>query len=171
MEVVMGPDSIREEKLSRLMERYEKELLRMCCVYLRDVDMAEDAVQETFIKAYNAMDAFRGECSERTWLARIAVNTCKDMRRSAWYRFVDRRVTLDSLPEPIAPASGESIRLTETIMRLPRKDMEVLLLYYYQGMTMEEIGQTLHISAAGVSGRLKRARARLKDMMKGEGER
>ena len=67
MEVVMGPDSIRAARLTQLMQQHEKELLKLCCIYLRDVNMAEDAVQETFIKAYRAMDAFRSECSERTW--------------------------------------------------------------------------------------------------------
>ena len=52
MSIVKGPDKLREEKLYQMIEKYEKELLRMCCVYLRDMSMAEDAVQETFLKAY-----------------------------------------------------------------------------------------------------------------------
>lgn len=53
MSVVTGPDNQREEKISSLVRLYEKDLLRTCCVYLRDRDMAQDAVQETFLKAYN----------------------------------------------------------------------------------------------------------------------
>ena len=167
MEIVMGPDEIRERQLMYLMDRYEKDLLRMCCVYLRDIALAEDAVQETFLKAYRALNDFRGESSEKTWLMRIAVNTCKDMRRSAWYRFVDRRVSLDSLPEPALPPSQESVELTECIMRLPRREMEAMLLYYYQGMTLEETAHALGVTAPAVSTRLKKARARLRTMLKG----
>jgi len=167
MEIIKGPEEFREFRLMRLMERYEKDLLRLSIVYLRDLTMAEDAVQETFLKAYRAMGDFREESSEHTWLTRIAVNTCKDMRRSAWYRYVDRRVSLDSLPEPAQPASQESIELTMCIMALPRKEMEAVMLYYYQGMTLEEIAFALGITAPAVSARLKKGRERLKTMLKG----
>lgn len=73
----------------------------MCCMYLRDMNMAEDAVQETFLKAYNALSSFRGDSSEKTWLYRIAVNVCNDMRRNAWYRFIDKRIDLDRLQIPV----------------------------------------------------------------------
>jgi len=136
-------------------------------VLARVNELAEDAVQETFLKAYRAMGDFREESSEHTWLTRIAVNTCKDMRRSAWYRYVDRRVSLDSLPEPAQPASQESIELTMCIMALPRKEMEAVMLYYYQGMTLEEIAFALGITAPAVSARLKKGRERLKTMLKG----
>lgn len=68
MSVVTGPDNQREEKISSLVRLYEKDLLRTCCVYLRDRDMAQDAVQETFLKAYKALDSFRSESTEKTWL-------------------------------------------------------------------------------------------------------
>ena len=82
MNVGPGPDN--KKRLCTLIDQYERELRRLCCVYLRDLSMAEDAVQETFIKAYQHMDAFRGESSEKTWLYRIAINVCRDMRRSKW---------------------------------------------------------------------------------------
>ena len=88
MSVVTGPDNQREEKISSLVRLYEKDLLRTCCVYLRDRDMAQDAVQETFLKAYKALDSFRSESTEKTWLYSIALNVCRDMRRSAWFRYV-----------------------------------------------------------------------------------
>ena len=68
MNVVPGPGN--KEKLSELIDKHERELLHLCCVVLRDLSMAEDAVQETFLKAFRHMDTFRGECSERTWLYR-----------------------------------------------------------------------------------------------------
>jgi len=166
METVMGPDSIREQRLTALMERYEKELLRMCCVYLRDVALAEDAVQETFIKAYRALDSFRGgDETEKSWLCRIAINVCKDMRRSAWLRFIDRRISLEMLPEPVAPVPPVLKEITECVMRLPRKELEATLLYHFQGLTQAEVGRTLGITPAAVSIRLRKARTRLKTML------
>ena len=90
--------SERDRWLEGAMARWEQSLLRTCFAYLGDLSLAEDAVQETFLKAWKNLDRFRGEASEKTWLLRIAINTCKDVRRSAWFRRVNRAVSLDSLP-------------------------------------------------------------------------
>lgn len=151
----------KEQALVCMMERHEKELLRLCCVYLRDVNMAEDAVQETFLKAYRGMDAFRKESSEKTWLIRIAVNVCRDMRRNAWFRFVDRRVDLEKLQ------ISQNHALLLSVMELPRKQMEVILLYYYERMTQKEIAEMLGVSDVSVSKRLQKARQRLREEWEG----
>ena len=101
MHAVTDPDNSREERLDRLIRRYGKELLRLCYVYLKDASQAEDAVQETFLKAYRRMDTFRGQSSEKTWLFAIAVNVCRDMCRSAWFRCVDRSIDVERLEAQI----------------------------------------------------------------------
>ena len=170
MEVVKGPDSIREDTLRRLVKEYEVPLLRMCAVYLHDAQLAEDAVQDTFVKAYRHLETFRNECSEKTWLMRIAVNVCKDMRRQAWHRYVDRSVSLDALPEPsVEPTLGQS-DLALAVMQLPKKYLDVVLLYYYQGMSAREIGEALKIPERTVSSRLLRARQKLRDMLEKEAQ-
>ena len=166
MQVVKGPDDGAEERINRLIRDYERDLLRLCCVYLKDVTMAEDAVQETFIKAYRGLRGFRGESGERTWLYRIAINVCKDMRRSGWFRFVSREVDLDTLQIPSGeeqPSSG----LAEEIMRLPRKYREVILLYYYEDMTLAEIAKATGVSAMTVKRRIDKARGLLKSLLEG----
>ncbi len=80
MEVVTGPNISYEEMLAQMVAQYEVSLLRTCYMYLRDRELAEDATQEAFLKAYKALPTFRGECSEKTWLMRIAMNTCRDMK-------------------------------------------------------------------------------------------
>ena len=152
----------REARLIAMMNEHEEALLRMCAVYLRDAALAEDAVQDTFVKAYRAMDAFRGGSSEKTWLMRIAINTCKDMRKGAWFRHVDHRVALDNLPAPLAAPSGAQSDLALTVMELPQKHLEAVLLHYYQGMTVREVAQALGIPHQTVSSRLKRAREALR---------
>lgn len=167
MQATTGCGNVLENRLIRLMEQYEKDLLRMCSVYLRDRSLAEDAVQETFLKAYQGLSGFRGECSEKTWLTSIAINTCKNIRRGAWFRFMDRRVELDRLPLPAPFAQEGSVAVTQEVMRLPRKEREVVLLYYYQGLKAKEIAQALGVSGAAVSKRLKQARARLHTALEG----
>lgn len=167
MNVVQGPDNNREERLNHMVWQYEKDLRRFCFIYLRDASLAQDAVQETFLRAYKSLGAFRGESGEKTWLVRIAMNVCKDFRKSAWYRFVDRRASLDYLPILCAPPSLEQITLTTEIMRLPRKHMEVVVLYYYEDMTIREIAEVLGISPAAVSQRLSKAKGRLLNALEG----
>ena len=167
MEVVMGPDTIREDRLCRLMAQYKKDLLRMSYVYLRDASLAEDAVQETFVKAYRCMDSFRGESCEKTWLMRIAINTCKDMRRASWFKYVDRRVTLNNIPAPSQALGDEDEALMIAVMKLPRKLMDVVLLYYYQGMGVKETASSLGVAVSTVSTRLKQARNKLRISLEG----
>ena len=167
MEVVKGPDNSPEERIDRLIRDYERDLLRLCCVYLRDISLAEDAVQETFIKAYKGLSAFRGESGEKTWLYRIAINACKDMRRGSWFRVVSREVNLDELQIPARGPEGARSALAEEIMRLPRKYREVIVLYYYEDMKLAEIAKTLGVSAMTVSRRIDKARNLLKDLLKG----
>ena len=167
MSIVKGPDKLREEKLYQMIDKYEKELLRMCCVYLRDMSMAEDAVQETFLKAYKGLNSFRGNSSERTWLIRIAINVCNDMRRSAWFRFIDKKVDVDRLEIPQADQNDVSISLMMEIVRLPHKYMEVVLLYYYEDLKLNQIAEALGMSESMVSRRLRKAREMLKGMLEG----
>ena len=168
MAIVTDPDNAKKERLSRLMEQYEKDLLRMCCVYLRDASMAEDAVQESFFKAYRALDSFKGDSSEKTWLYSIAMNVCRDMRRAAWYRYVDRRIDFDRLPIPVAPASEVSMALMSEVMRLPRKYMEVVWLHYYEDLSFREIGELLGVTVSAVSHRMTGAKRMLRSALKGD---
>ena len=75
-----------EEGFARLLDDWGDRLLRLCTLYLKDVHLAEDAVQETLLKAWRHADTFRGGGSEITWITRIAINVCKSYLRSPWKR-------------------------------------------------------------------------------------
>ena len=161
----MDDRETKEAWLERAMEQYEESLLRMCFAYLGDAALAEDAVQETFWKAYRALERFRGDAGEKTWLLRIAINTCRDLRRSAWFRHVDRNVALDALGEPADPAQEWSQwddTLTRAVMGLKPKYRETVLLCWYQGLTGQETASVLKISRSAVMNRLKQAKTILR---------
>ena len=145
VETVKGPDS-KEKRIEHMISLYQLPLLRLCIMYLHDEEQAKDAVQETFIKAYRNLDSFRADSSEKTWLTRIAINTCKNVYRTGWFRYIDRTVTLDMITERPAPAAAEDDELTTEIMNLPVKLREVALLCWLQGMAYEEAAETLGIS-------------------------
>ena len=169
METVKAPDSCPETVLERLIRENEVSLKRLCYLTLHDETQAEDAVQETFLKAYRSLKDFRGEASEKTWLTRIALNTCRDMLRSAWFRHTDRRVTVDMLPAAQEIRDPYHRDVTAAVMNLPGKLREVILLYYYRGLNMKEIAEVLKISQPAVTNRLKRARDKLRTELKGGG--
>ena len=165
MSVVMGPDN--RQIFSSLINQYQRELLRTCTMLLQDAYLAEDAVQETFLQAYKSLHKFRGESSMRTWLTRIAINTCRNMQRRAWFRHEDRRVDLSALPIAVPGMSETSIALMSEVMRLPQKEKEAVWLYYYQDMTVKEIARTLGVTASIVTKRLSRGRVRLREALGG----
>lgn len=163
---------LRERRLEGWMAAYGNAVLRTCFVCLMDAAQAEDAMQDTFLKAWHSMDQFEGRngCSEKTWLMRIAVNTCRDYRRSRWFQHVDGRKALESLPAQMTAVLPEDRLLLLDILRLPERYKRVLLLYYYQDMTLEDVAQALHMKRSTVHHRLKKAEALLRNTLVG-GER
>lgn len=167
MDGVKGPGNRPEERISQMIKTYEKDLLRLCRVYLKEESLAEDAMQETFIKAYKNLHTFRGDSSDKTWLFRIAINVCRDMQRTSWFRNISRMVSLDSVQIQQPQKSEISHALMDEIMRLPKKYREVILLYYYEDMKQNEIAEILGVSVTTVCRRIEKARELLKDMLKG----
>lgn len=166
MQTAQGPGKDLQTFFTQLVDEYQKPLLNLCYMYLRDRTQAEDAVQETFLKAYRALPSFRGDSSPKTWLTRIAVNVCRDLQRSGWFTRINRFITPDDLPERAAEEKDEDAAdLADAIMRLRAPHREVVLLYYYQNMTMPEIAEALGVNASSVSRRLKAACAMLREAL------
>ena len=152
----------RRAWLDEAITRWEKPLLRLCYAYLCDTALAEDAVQETFFKAWKNYGKFRGGAEEKTWLTRIAINTCKDQMKSAWARHTDRSVTPDALPEGSASFDEQDDTVTRAVLSLPDDLKEAVLLHWYQGMSLDEIRKVLRLPRSTINYRLKKAKAILK---------
>ncbi len=153
-------------ELERLMEQYGSSLLRMCALYLKDADLAQDAVQETFIRAYRHIEDYRGESSERTWLTAIAINVSRDMLRTAWFRHQSRSTDIDTLPEKPAEFEFPDNTVLTEVMHLPAKYREVVLLRYYEGLKLKEVASALGLSDGRVRSRLNKANELLRDRLK-----
>ena len=162
-----GESADRDALFEQLVYQHQGRILRLCYLYLHDEDQARDAVQETFFRAYRHWDRFRGDSSAKTWLTRIAINVCRDLRKTAWFRHVDRRITPEDLPDAVVPFTPRDEELILQVMALRKKQREVILLYYYQNMTVTEIAQILGISQSSVSGRLDQARKQLRSTLEG----
>ena len=153
-----------EQEMLRLMDAYGPSLVGMCTLLLKDAHLAQDVVQETFIRAWR-QGKLRQE-TEKAWLTRVAVNLCRDEYRSRWFRHVDRRITPEDLPIP-ADAPAEDSGLLDRVSLLPMKEREVIVMHYWNDMPPEEIAALLHIDRATVFRRLQRGRRRLKIELEG----
>jgi RNA polymerase sigma-70 factor (ECF subfamily) len=188
---VQPPEVDHSEALSEDLEQYRRELTGYCYRMLGSFFEAEDAVQETMVRAWRGLDGFEGRSAVRSWLYRIATNVCLDSLRGrqrralpvdlgpastadsfhgstlpehAWVQPIpDARV----LPEDGDPAelavSKESVRLAfvTALQNLPPKQRAVLILREVLRWQASEVAELLETSVASVNSALQRARATL----------
>ncbi|MDE3256843.1 MAG: sigma-70 family RNA polymerase sigma factor [Gemmatimonadota bacterium] len=163
-----------------LVERYEGRVYNLARSILGDREIARDAAQTAFIRAYQALPRFRADSAFYTWLYRIAVNVClnaaqKEKRRrdsTSLDTLLDSgHFSTEHLWEHRTPAGDfERLRLQETIqevLNLISPDHRlVIVLKDIEGMSQEEISWTLNCSVGTVKSRLSRARAHLRDLLR-----
>ena len=160
-------DTEHQEELEYLMNHYGDEIKRFCTLQLKDPFQAEDAAQDTFIKAWKALDTFRNESSQKTWLIRIAVNTCRDYQRTGWFRHMDRRITPENLPEKAQEVHFPDGEVSGAISSLPAKLRMVILLRYYEGFTVQETAETAGVSVATAKRQIRKANQLLRKKLEG----
>ena len=163
------PGMNREQRLSRWIDLYSDPILKTCYLYLTDRQQAEDVLQDTWIKAWKHMDDIerKGIGNEKAWLLRIAINTCKDYRRTAWFRHVDLRQALEDLPPGTVATEPEDRTVTMTVADLPDRYKQIILLHYFQGLTIRETAEALGQSTGTVHRRLRKAEALLREALEG----
>lgn len=149
----------REEQFEAWMQQYGNAVLRTCLLYLSDRAMAEDALQETFLKVWRRMDSYEGrrQASVKTWILTIALNTCRDQRKSAWFRHQGSTVPLEEvlLPGPGVPQEAREMYID--VQRLPARLKEAIVLHHYHQLTKKEAAAMLRISRAALDRRLHKA--------------
>ncbi|WP_077622644.1 sigma-70 family RNA polymerase sigma factor [Sediminibacillus massiliensis] len=163
-----------KEILVELMEMYGDMVLRIAYTYVKEKQLAEDLAQEVFIRCYQSLHTFEKRSSYRTWLYRIAVNQCKDYVKSWTFRNFIPSDTLklesshesDTVSAHVLRQEEDSI-LFRNVLDLPVKLREVIIFYYYEELSVEEIAVLLGIKVNTVKTRLHRARKNLKQTMEG----
>ena len=161
------------EAFDRLVERFQRDIYRLCYRYVNNHEDANDVAQEVFLKAYRAIRRFRGDSSFSTWLYRIAVNTCLNFRSA-------RKPEPQELPEALAdPSLGVAAsleseerarRVRDAIRRLPEKQRATLILKVYHDLTHEEVARILGSTVGTVKANLFHALGNLRKLVLEAGE-
>lgn len=164
-------EALTEEGMELLIHRYGDSLLRLCTLYLRDPYLAEDAVQDTYLKVWRHYQGFQGRATEKTWITRIAINTCKSYLSSAWRQRVEMTEVTQVLERGLQNGGGDrdayerldrTLDLMKEIMELKEKYRLVILLYYYQELPVPEIAKIMGRQESTVFSLLKRGREQLR---------
>lgn len=159
---------------NQLVIRYQRQVFAICMNLLRDRMAAEDVAQETFLRAWSALDSFRGD-SARSWLLRIASNRCLDLLRQRQRQLtssLDAQVTEfeprwstlvgDSSPEENAEQLELNDRLVAALGELPDEQRVSLLMADVLGYDYVEIAELTDTAIGTVKSRISRARGRLR---------
>lgn len=143
-----------------LVRRYELPMYRVALRMLGSGADAEDATQDAFVQAWQKLAGFRGESAFATWLYRVVINRCLNVRAS--YR------PFEPLAESLPDAGGDPAEVaerrarwravSEAIRALPGEQRAALVLREFEGLSYAEIAQVLGITVAAVKGRVHRAR-------------
>lgn len=165
----MGSAVERQEQFERMLREHGQALARFASAYERNVSSRDDLVQDIALALWRALPKFRGDCSERTLVFRIAYNRA--------LTHIERRrggaVAIDELPEVADPAATPETltaagqlrnRLLQAVRELPIGNRQVILLLL-EGMSHAEISEVLGITEGNVAVRATRARKELRELL------
>jgi RNA polymerase sigma-70 factor (ECF subfamily) len=177
------------EGLDRLVLRHKDRIFNLCYRLLGEYSDAEECAQETFLKAFRAIEGFRFESSFSTWLYTIAVNICRNRRNSAEHRFWKRVLRFgqnsredegpenfeieDPAPSPLVlmTEKEKEIMLQAAINSLSQEHRTVIVLRHVEGLSYEEISAITGYNLGTLKSRLARARLLLQIKLQGESKR
>ena len=150
-------------ELEQAAERHGDAIYRTALQYTRQPADAEDVLQEVLLERYRTEQAFGSPEHERRWLLRVAVNKSRNLLRAGRRR---RTVPLNEAAALSAPEEPSFRALYDAVLALPRNQRLTVDLYYYEGYSTEEIGALLGVRPATVRTWLRRARLKLKTLLK-----
>jgi RNA polymerase sigma-70 factor (ECF subfamily) len=163
--------SSKPELLHVLMDDYGEEIKRLVFTYTKNWAQAEDITQEIFLSVFKNLDSFREQANVKTWIYRIALNKCKDYVRSWHYKktviteIIFSSETDDS-PETVYLHTEQKQMVSQLILQLPIKYREVIVLYYFKDLSMEEASAVLGMNLNTLKSRLRRAKMMLESKLR-----
>lgn len=163
------------EAFSQLVEAYQSAVYRICLRAGLSPADAEDAAQDAFVKAWQALPRFRGDCQFSTWLYRLAANAATDtarrQKRHADTQDIDDTALPDGedTPHQAAEKREAVANVRRALAELKPEYRTVLLLRFMEDLSYEEIGRALGLPPGTVKSRINRGKAQLKEILLRQG--
>ncbi len=151
------------DRMEAIMNTYGNMLFRLCLITLGNASDAEDAVQETFIKYLQKAPEFENTEHEKAWLITVATNKCRDILR---FKSRHPMINIDEIHEFTKDSSDCGI--LDALMTLPDKFRTVLILYYVEEYSIEDIARTIGRTTSAVKMRLQKGRNLLREAYRKE---
>ncbi len=156
---------ISEEDFNKIYNLYAKELFTIAYGYTKSVNDSEDILQNVFCKYFMKKNHFDSLNNEKYWLIRVTINEAKDLLKSYYHKNV---IINDELIVSKADKSSKDekiVNLSKNIDKLSSKYKDVIILFYYDNLSIKEIAKILGVSESAVKVRLNRARESLRKFM------
>ena len=143
--------------------RYGNMVYRLAYARLQNRHDADDIFQEVFLRYVRRAPQFSNQEHEKAWFLRTTINCCKNLWASAWHRKI---TGLSEMNEQVVCYDNEDVQLlADALLQLAPNYRMVLHLYYYEGLTAEEIGKLQNRSSGTIRMQLSRARTMLKELL------
>ena len=171
MSNVSGPDTApnRDQAFVHLVDQYKDHVLRMCFLSLCDKTLAEDAMQDTYLKIRSAAHLYRPMGRPVAWIITITRNIClmqlREKSRTAWTP-PDENSDLHSPASSAFDAFGDAedrLVLTKMLDLLSEEDRQIIVLHAISGMKHREIAQVMSLPLSTVLAKYRRALQKLRD--------
>lgn len=151
--------NISNEEFNEKYYLYKDTIYSIAYTYMKNVLESDDVVQDVFMKYLNSNEKFKTLENEKYWLIRVTINTCKSYLKKVW----KQRVELDDSKIDTVRKTDENTNMFELVYSLPHKYKEIIVLRYYEDLSIIEISKALNISVSAVKKRLERARNMIKE--------
>ncbi len=152
------------DDICMLVNKYGNMILRLSYAYLKNMEDAEDTVQDVFLKIVEKMPEFNDETHEKSWIIRTTINMCKNKLKLFWNKNVG---SIDDANEIASfDKYNEDSDVLKAVMALPQKYRVVIHLYYYEEYSTPEIAQLINKNQVTVRSLLHRGREKLKSVLK-----
>lgn len=152
----------KEQAFTKLVKEHKRMIYTVCYMFSSDADEVKDLFQEILVKVWNGYDSFKGDSDIKTWMYRIALNTCINYDKKKKRQKLELEVDIN----PFQDSNEKALQVKQLygmINRLGLVDRAIILLWL-EGLTYDEIADIIGISTKNVSVKLVRIREQLKQM-------
>jgi RNA polymerase sigma-70 factor (ECF subfamily) len=154
-----------------LVDKYKDRVFSLVIGIVRNNEVAEEIAQDVFIKAYTSLKKFRRDAGFSTWLYRIAYNTAisetrkRKIPQRSFDEQLERTATIEAEEHDTETSETKQRLLEKALELLPAEEKMILMLYYFEDNSVEEISKSTGLTASNVKVRLFRLRNKLKELM------